>query len=182
MKTITLTAPYGSLIALAQRRPDLGKHIETRVWGTSYRGPLAIHQALGLGPVGGRRGLLGLIEREPFWSALREAHAVQFGDERHYPGDAETIANELPSGAIVAVCRLFDCVPTEKVSSIGWSRYQYPATDDAIQWHMTDQERAFGDYSAGRYAWLLADICALPEPIPARGALGLWNYDEELSL
>lgn len=27
----------------------------------------------------------------------------------------------------------------------------------------TDQERAFGDYTPGRYAWLLADIRALPE-------------------
>ena len=30
----------------------------------------------------------------------------------------------------------------------------------------TDQERAFGDYGPGRFAWLLADIRALPEPIP----------------
>jgi len=84
----------------------------------------------------------------------------------------------LPRGAIVAVCRLFDCVPTEEVSRIGWSRWQYPATDDAIQWHMTDQERAFGDYSAGRWAWLLSNIRALPDPVPAKGMLGLWAMDD----
>jgi hypothetical protein len=42
-------------------------------------------------------------------------------------------------------------------------------------WQMTEEELAFGDYRAGRFAWLLADIRALPEPIPARGALGLWD-------
>jgi len=38
-------------------------------------------------------------------------------------------------------------------------------------------ERAFGDYSPGRWAWLLADVKPLTTPIPARGALGLWNWE-----
>ena len=51
MKGLTLTAPYGTLIAIAATHPDLGKHVETRGWTTAYRGTLAIHQAAGLGPV-----------------------------------------------------------------------------------------------------------------------------------
>jgi hypothetical protein len=31
----------------------------------------------------------------------------------------------------------------------------------------------------GRYAWILEDIKPLPEPIPARGAQGLWNWEPE---
>jgi len=184
MKVITLTAPYGSLIALAQYRPDLGKHIETRGWGTSYRGPLAIHQALGLRPVGGKRGLLDLIEQEPFWSVLREAFAVQVGDERHYPGDAETIASEMPLGAIVAVVDVVAVCPTTALSDDGFFSGPRSIEEGSMVrlWKLTDQERAFGDYSAGRYAWLLADIRALPEPVAAKGALRLWNYDGELPL
>lgn len=36
-------------------------------------------------------------------------------------------------------------------------------------------ERAFGDYAPGRYAWLLANVRALPEPVPCRGYQQLWD-------
>jgi hypothetical protein len=54
------------------------------------------------------------------------------------------------------------------------------ADDSSILFPLTDQERAFGDYTPGRFAWLLANVKALPEPIPAKGALGLWNYEGAL--
>ena len=41
--------------------------------------------------------------------------------------------------------------------------------------HETD----FGDFSPGRYGWVLEDVRALGEPIPARGMLGLWEVPEE---
>lgn len=53
------------------------------------------------------------------------------------------------------------------MSDVGW-------------WIITEQERAFGNYTPGRFAWLLSNIRALPEAIPARGALSLWNYEGEL--
>jgi hypothetical protein len=42
--------------------------------------------------------------------------------------------------------------------------------------YLDDQERYFGDYSPGRWAWLLADVVALEQPIPVKGAQGLWNW------
>lgn len=174
MKVLSLTQPYATLIAIGAKR------IETRSWATPYRGPLAIHAAQGLGPVGGKRGLLDLIEQEPFWSTLRGAYAVQLGDERHYPGDAETIANEMPLGALVAMCELVDCAPTANVGAPNATTATWRRDDH--WWLLTDQERAFGDYSAGRWVWLLSNIRALPKPIPARGALGLWEWQEEIGL
>lgn len=41
---------------------------------------------------------------------------------------------------------------------------------------ITDQ-RPFGDFTPGRYAWLLADVEALAEPVPARGRQGLWEWE-----
>ena len=38
------------------------------------------------------------------------------------------------------------------------------------------QPFAYGDYSEGRYAWMLANVDPLPTPIPAKGALGLWEW------
>jgi activating signal cointegrator 1 len=183
MKGLSLTQPWATLVALSAHYPSLGKHNETRSWGLSHRLPItiAIHAAKGLGPVGGKRGLLDLIEQEPFWSSLREAFAVQLGDERHYPGDAETIANEMPLGAIVAVV---DVVALARVD------YYEPRPDDTDQRPgpflnfggraepLPDEpELSFGDYSVGRYIWKLVNIRALPEPVPCGGKQLLWDLD-----
>ena len=39
------------------------------------------------------------------------------------------------------------------------------------------QELEFGNYSPGRYGWLLSNPILFDKPIPAKGQLGLWNYD-----
>lgn len=43
-----------------------------------------------------------------------------------------------------------------------------------------ENERSFGNYDQGRYAWLLSDIQILREPIPYRGAQGLFSVPDEL--
>lgn len=72
----------------------------------------------------------------------------------------------LPRGAVVATCRLVACLPTGAALP---PRF-VPA----------EHERDFGDFSLGRYAWLLADVVALPTPVPARGAPGLWPLPPEV--
>lgn len=42
---------------------------------------------------------------------------------------------------------------------------------------LTNEERAFGDYSDGRYAWLLSDPVKFDNPVPAQGRLGLWDFN-----
>lgn len=125
------------------------KKIETRSWPTNYRGLLAIHAATGLGPVGGEQGLMELCRREPFRSKLIAA------------GYLGTPA--LPRGAIVAVCRL-DSIYRITEQGIEGFNPQPPAN-----------ELAFGDYTPGRYAWVLTEVRA-HEPIETRGYQGLWNW------
>jgi hypothetical protein len=48
---------------------------------------------------------------------------------------------------------------------------------DGATWEITPRERAFGDYTPGRYAWLLKDVRHLPAPMAAKGKLGLWEVD-----
>ena len=160
MKAITLTQPWATLVAIG------AKKIETRSWATAYRGLLAIHAAKGLGPVGGKAGLYEIRTQEPFRAVLEAAGYYQFDD--------------LPQGAIVATCHL---------SAI----HRIPATPRHFPWCVADDhplasspviippqhdnERAFGDYTPGRYAWLLTDVRMLPEPVPAKGALGLWEWE-----
>lgn len=81
--------------------------------------------------------------------ALQADHKVRVADS----------ALVLPRGAIVATCCLLDCVPVEQID-------------------LTYLERSFGDYTPGRWGWLLADIKPLKTPIPAKGALGLWTISE----
>lgn len=164
MKAITLTQPWATLVAIG------AKQIETRSWATAYRGPLAIHAAVGLGPVGGKRGLGELCSQEPFCSVLN-AWAREYA--KGYTDPKSMVERPLmPFGTIVATCELVD---VQRIR--GQRGFMVIGRSSSREWQLTDQERAFGDYTAGRYAWLLADVKMLPEPIPAKGALGLWEWN-----
>lgn len=41
-------------------------------------------------------------------------------------------------------------------------------------------EASYGNYAPGRWAWRTKLVAKLDEPIPCRGALGLWDVPEEL--
>lgn len=155
MKVLTLTQPWATLVAIG------AKKIETRSWSTRYRGPLLIHAAKGLGPVGGMEGLRDLCLREPFFSALK-AGGINLD---------RVDVDALPRGEIVARCELCYCALTDTLQGQPWCAY------GSQIWHMTNHERTFGDYTSGRYAWLLDNVQALSEPIPAKGQLGLWEFE-----
>ena len=48
-------------------------------------------------------------------------------------------------------------------------------TEDVIL-QISAIERLYGDYSPGRWAWMLADVEPLNEPIPCLGHQGLWEW------
>jgi hypothetical protein len=155
MKALTLTQPFATLVAIG------AKHFETRSWSTDYRGPLAIHAAKGLTPVGGAAGLVQFYWREPFRQALAGA------------GFSAELDHELPRGAVVAVCDLVYCLPTGEVRE--------DLTANALADIEGETELAFGDFSPGRYAWRLANVRMLDKTIACKGALGLWDVGAELA-
>jgi hypothetical protein len=73
--------------------------------------------------------------------------------------------NALPFGAIIGEARLADVLRIEETG--------LPPEHMA---ELTLEERAFGDYHPGRYAWMLEDAVMWEEVIPARGHLGLWEW------
>lgn len=157
MKALTLTQPWASLVALGE------KQVETRSWETGYRGPIAIHAAKGLaGPVCNEDGLRRWVDAEPFAEALGR-HGV-------------TVAEQLPRAAVVATARLVACLP---VDELGTRMRMLPAGTLA-GWRAGEHERAFGDYSPGRFAWILADIMHVAAPIECRGAQGLWTVPDDV--
>src|SRR6476620_7125814 len=77
--------------------------------------------------------------------------------------------SKLPFGAIIGKVQLSDVI---KVESLHMS--------DAVINQLTMEERAFGDYSNGRYVWVLEEPSLFSNPIYMKGTLGLWNYELEI--
>lgn len=158
MRAITIRQPWASLIALGQ------KFVETRSRRIGFRGPLAIHASGTLEP-----WQVALMAEEPFRTVLEAAGLIRVD-----PGDRSVNVTALPLGAIVAHAELIACAPVEEVRIRLLPKI-------ALQKH-PPHEIAFGDYSAGRFGWLLDQVRPLRHPIPARGALGLWRPDVALQV
>ena len=69
----------------------------------------------------------------------------------------------LPFGAIIATADLIDCMSTSDLTLT-----------------LTMKERAFGDYSPGRFAWILANVHRLDAPIHCKGRLGIWDVPAQI--
>lgn len=147
MKALTLIQPWASLVALGEKK------IETRGWKTSYRGPLLIHA--------GKKIEKNICDIEPFYSVLR-SHGIDSFEK-------------LPTGVIIAKCKLVDCVKMAGYS-IDSSFRVINATLGNGQF-IDGNEVEFGDYAPGRYAWILEDVEILKEPILVKGKLSIWEYD-----
>jgi len=107
------------------------KRIENRSWETRYRGPLAIHAGKSLGRLAGTDPVA--------WHSI-------------IPGLPDF--DQLPFGALVAVCTLTNVVPVESV-----------------------QGKPFAE---GPFCWLLDDVFALEKPIPLTGRQGLFEVADNL--
>jgi hypothetical protein len=138
------------------------KRIETRSWYTAYRGLVGIHASKGYPP-----DARNFAKSRPVYELLLDGGFSTISS----PGVQEPLdmtsrgfgeVQPMPFGSIVAVGRLDECKSTEALLYA-----------DAV----TKQERLLGNYQPGRYGFLIGDIVRLPEPIPARGMLGLWTPD-----
>jgi hypothetical protein len=65
----------------------------------------------------------------------------------------------LPGGALIGICELIDCTPTE-------------------QWNLSSQEEAQGNYTRGRFAWCGANHQLWDVPIPWKGAQGFFEVPD----
>jgi activating signal cointegrator 1 len=174
-----LWQPWASLVALGV------KTIETRHWTTSYRGPLAI-------PANNK--VASLDEADDAWNGIwHNVDGWTLGDYEatKYPNRDRGALYVLPTGAVIATCNLVAIVPTELLVWVDKGNLKtswWPIVED---WGIVDPlaavtgaevahvERPYGDYSPGRFAWLLSSVQALDKPVPAKGHQQLWNWDPE---
>lgn len=162
MKALTLHQPWASLIALG------AKTIETRSWPTKYRGSLAIH-------AGARKPRSVFTDprgpTEPVTDLVAMASCYEWYENPDGSGEGEYVWCG-PLGAVVATCELVDVVTTDHPGELpGWI-----ALDTRGAPYVDANEAALGDYTPGRYAWLLGNIVPLDQPIPAKGRQGIWEW------
>jgi len=142
MKCLSLWQPWATLVV------NQDKLIETRSWGTNYRGLLAIHA--------GKRWSASIAEismREPFRSAVQSYF------------DARPWGPRLAFGAIIGTVHL---------SSV------YKIKGPADVQNVGHPELEFGDYSVGRYMWVLDTARAFRDPIPYTGRQGLFDVPDSV--
>lgn len=143
-----MTQPWATLLALGEKR------LETRTWPTLHRGPIAIHAAKKMPD-----WAIAFTQVEPFLSVLWPAGF-------HAPWD-------YPLGYVLAVANLTACLRIGRAAGSETVVTLDGRTGDP---RLTDRELAFGDFSDGRYAWVLEDVVPFQRPIPATGALQLWEW------
>lgn len=156
IRVLSLTQPYATLVIAG------AKKIETRSWKCPQAligQRIAIHASKGFADMG-TEGFVRLCCAEPFKTTLRAAYRYGIPFEQHeegrlYPGD-------LPRGCILGTARLTGC----------WSTNQ----DDLVD-RLPETERAFGFYGPDRWMWGLDRMQVFPQPIPAKGSLGLWKWE-----
>lgn len=74
---------------------------------------------------------------------------------------------KFPTGEILGKAILADCVLIDKEIA-------------ALIKEQRPDEYAFGDFTPGRYAWVMENPVAFDKPIPARGKQGLWNWEGDV--
>lgn len=106
------------------------------------------------------------VENRTWETLYRGPLAIHAGKGTQYLTKQELA--EYPTGAIVAVARLVACYHLESL--------------DATRRHekLHSCELTIGDilrhkHTEGPFCWVLSDVKKLPEPIPCRGAQGLWD-------
>jgi hypothetical protein len=144
IKALSMTQPWATLVASGHKR------VETRSWGTTYAGPIAIHAAKGF-----PREARQICLQEPFCSVLK---AIGY-DIATIPAE-EWKTFRLPLGEIIALVHL------TRVERI---------TPENVPHE--EPERSFGNYTPGRFLWRFEHVIALPHPLPAKGARMLWQWE-----
>lgn len=156
MKAITIREPWAALSATGH------KHYETRSWATKYRGPIAIHAGKQLD------------------DAFKDEHVAK---QLQRCGITPENVKDLPLGAVIATADLVNVwhIVENKAKHIPIGIVSLSTDKQASDFFdffvPTEKEIALGYWVPGNYAWELQNVKILPEPIPAKGKQGLWDWE-----
>lgn len=158
MKVLTLLQPWATLVVIG------AKKVETRGFNTKFNGEILIHASSDRSPVE------SLLRRPVFAEALSEV-------------------KELPFGAIIGCVSIAGTFKTEEADTFffesdrffGDAKTEYEAEKN---WEINvKREKAFGDYSPGRYGWELFEPVAYTNYTNLKGGVGFTKeFNERICL
>lgn len=183
MKCTTVFQPFASRIVAGD------KTIDTRPRPTDYRGRLAIYAADR--PVKNARALHGLADCFcPGPDGLPGAPGV---GPYEIATTCDVHGDQLPFGAIIGTCMLVDCVPivdgrdyVDRLvdppclfsdhlvgAKLVDPEVLYLASDEFFGGTVVEDQRAYGDFTPGRWAWILEDAKPTTARCPACWGWGI---------
>lgn len=169
MKVISVQQPFATLLVQGH------KIIETRSWKTKHRGPILIHASES-------KKHFHLAATDPF---IQYNCKDDFAIEESINNGNYTITSKpvlkvnidaFAFGAIIGMVTLIDILATEDIQLLADTNTKMPVCGKQLPLNW-QHEIAFGDYSNGRYGWLMAEPILFPNPIKAKGKLSVWDYD-----
>ena len=85
-------------------------------------------------------------------------------------------SHQMPMGAVVATGRLIECMQVmSEPDSNGLVRaHGFGELGDASEYEATIKTDPYGDFSVGRWLWVLQDVRRV-EPVSINGRQGVWN-------
>lgn len=163
MKALSLWQPWATYIAIG------AKTIETRSWGTPFRGELAIHAAKTTDHIDGTEGMV-----------LKGAGLGHLAPKLP---DGEDDGLGFPLGAIVAVVTLEEVFQVAQVADearriIIQDGNVYTTTGRVLD--VPPADLVLGDLSPGRCGWVLTNVRALRSPVPCRGRQCLFDLPDDV--
>lgn len=190
--TISFHEPWASLVASGI------KTIETRSWATSHRGLIFIHAAAKpFGFNSDRADLLrDHLDLHQYRKLSRHLYVQRYGktSAKKYPQasvDCEMFSNYVPS-TVIAVATLVDVLPIvthvdDPVVECVVTDFDRPSLDHVVPgdglaapYLIRDisPEIPWGDYTPGRFAWILGHIRPLDVCKPVKGRQRIWEWKD----
>ena len=155
IKAITLWQPWAALMAAEHKR------IETRGWKPSP-GQLQPGDLLTIHAAKSTKGDY-YCNQDPIRAHLTEAgYQLVRREWRLRNMECASGRWNLPLGAVLCIARYEGACPVTHIeSNTAWR----------------EGERPLGDYTHGRWGWVTSMVLRLPEPIQAKGAQGIWQWE-----
>jgi len=178
MKAISLWQPWASLIACG------AKVFETRHWAPPREligQPIAIHAAkkIDKGAAAFAQDLM-YGQHDPGGFDLAEALETSMKDT---PDDLMGLFGQatMPIGCVVCIVRLdaaFQLGERAEGTALQGAKVVRRITSRQVPECFTVRYDDFGDYAAGRWAWLLRDVKPLNPPIAMKGHQGFFDLPQ----
>ena len=178
MKAITLYQPWASLVACG------AKHYETRSWAPPREligQTIAIHAAKKID-----KTAAALAEELIYGQHQPGGFDLADKLEASFEGATDEMMGlfgqaVMPVGCVVCTARLdaaFQLGEAARGTGVPAAAVVQRIVSRSMPDCFTVRYDDFGDYSPGRWAWLLRDVRPLNPPAPAKGAQGFFNLPQ----